>query len=334
MKKSTAISLGSVALLVVAAAAALIVLHGRERLLLRSPMLAQAPSVITYMEGSVEILPDGAAEWISAAIGDRVREGDRIRTGADGLADIRIHDEGVIRILSGTEAALEVLTIRRQSIGIDRGTLFAKFHRLFDSQELRFRTPEAIAAVRGTELVFRVDDEGTAIEALSGITEVFNPDHPSQRILLAYQKSTRIAPGTPPTDPEDIPGAVALEHRRVFNGINREEVFLISQDILFAADRADILPESLDELDEVAALLALRREKVLIAGHTADVGGTAGQVDLSERRAAAIADELIARGIPARRLSTVGYGGSRPVGDNATAEGRAANRRVEFLVVE
>jgi outer membrane protein OmpA-like peptidoglycan-associated protein len=169
------------------------------------------------------------------------------------------------------------------------------------------------AAVRGTEL-----------NALSGITEIHNLSAPDERILLAFQTSTRIEGSTPPSDPEELKPVMVAQYRREFNGINSREVFLISQDINFEPDSSVILEESLLGLDEVARLLKLRRINILIAG----------QVRLSETRAESIREELISRGISPKRLSTTGFGGSRPVGDSALVEGRALDCRVEFLVVE
>jgi outer membrane protein OmpA-like peptidoglycan-associated protein len=313
-----------------------LVLQAQEVLVLRSPVLTRDPSLFTYLEGQVEVrsATDGTEEWNDAEIGMKLREGDVIRTGINGLADIRIYDDGLMRLMSNTEISLDDATMRHQTVGISRGTLFAKFRLLFDSQELKFITPDAIAAVRGTELVFRVDSSGTEIDALSGITEISNPALPDDRILLAFQSTTSIRASSAPTDPVELSPGQVTSYSRIFNGIHEEEVFLISQDINFQADSATILEESLVELDEVARLLKLRRIDILIAGHTADIGNTSAQFRLSEQRAAAIREELIARGINSKRLSIVGYGGSKPLGDNKTPEGRAANRRVEFLVID
>lgn len=314
-------------------AAAVLLVRG-ELMVLRSPMVTKGPSIITWMEGDVTYLPGDTDSWVTAEVGARLREGDAVRTGPGGTVDIRLYDEGLVRLQSETQILLADLTLKNQTVDILNGTLFARVRLLFESQQLQFRTDNAVASVRGTELIFHVDDSGTRIDALSGITEVINPEFPEQRILLAYQKSTDVLPGTPPSDPVDVPPSRVAADRQVFNGMNADEVFLISHQINFEPNTANILPESVPVLDEVAKKLTLRREKILIVGHTADVGADPGQIRLSEKRAEAIRLELMERGISGRRLTTVGYGGSRPVGDNASFEGRAANRRVEFLVVE
>jgi outer membrane protein OmpA-like peptidoglycan-associated protein len=305
-----------------------------ERLLLRSPMLVQEPTIITYMEGPVETSPGDNRDWIPAEIGMKLKQGSSLRTGEGGLADLRVYSEGVIRLLENTQVDLDSLTLKRQAVRITAGTVFARFRLLFDGQDLMFTTPNTAAAVRGTELVFLVNRDETVIHALSGITEVANVDLPLQPILLAFQSTTTVAGGNPPSDPVELSQAQVENFHREFNGINTREVFLISQSINFEPDSAVIVPGSDAELEKVAKLLSSRRENILIAGHTADVGNTTGQMKLSEERAMSIRDRLITLGVPERRLTTIGYGSSRPVGDNSTREGQAKNRRVEFLVVD
>lgn len=68
-------------------------------------------------------------------------------------------------------------------------------------------------------------------------------------------------------------------------------------------------------------------------GHTDSVGSNADNQMLSEGRAGAVKDNMVGRGIDASRIETEGKGEAAPVADNATEEGRAMNRRVEFVVL-
>ncbi|MFN8545642.1 MAG: OmpA family protein [Candidatus Binatia bacterium] len=70
---------------------------------------------------------------------------------------------------------------------------------------------------------------------------------------------------------------------------------------------------------------------VSVEGHTDAIGSEAYNLKLSERRAAAVRDHLVAHGIAASRIATKGFGKSKPVADNGTEEGRAKNRRVEIM---
>ena len=73
-------------------------------------------------------------------------------------------------------------------------------------------------------------------------------------------------------------------------------------------------------------------EAVIVEGHTDDRGPAAFNQQLSEKRAEAVKAELIANGVDASLIKTVGYGESKPVASNDTREGRAKNRRVEIKV--
>ena len=108
------------------------------------------------------------------------------------------------------------------------------------------------------------------------------------------------------------------------------------QNINFEPDRAIILPNDRGRLDSIArALKQVDEDKTfLVVGHTADVGLPEGQQELSLERAKAVVDEMVDRGLPAGRFIFEGRGGTEPIGDNATAEGRARNRRVEITVLD
>lgn len=123
-------------------------------------------------------------------------------------------------------------------------------------------------------------------------------------------------------------GSVGGELRRTLATTGRARL----NGILFDSDAATIRAESKAVLDEVAALLATEPSwKLLIEGHTDSQSDDAHNQRLSEARAGAVRAELVGRGVDAARLRAVGYGESRPVGDNATDVGRARNRRVELV---
>jgi outer membrane protein OmpA-like peptidoglycan-associated protein/uncharacterized protein YidB (DUF937 family) len=97
-----------------------------------------------------------------------------------------------------------------------------------------------------------------------------------------------------------------------------------------------ISADSLDVLNDAAAALknAPAGTKVEIDGHTDNTGDAAANLKLSEARANAVRGKLVELGVTADMLLAKGYGDTRPVADNATEEGRAKNRRMEFTVVE
>ena len=108
---------------------------------------------------------------------------------------------------------------------------------------------------------------------------------------------------------------------------------IAGQEVQFASAKALILSESDGLLDKLADIIKqCPDEKVEIGGHTDASGSTTYNQALSERRANAVRDALIARGANADNLTSVGYGESRPIADNKTTEGRAKNRRTEFKI--
>jgi OOP family OmpA-OmpF porin len=101
--------------------------------------------------------------------------------------------------------------------------------------------------------------------------------------------------------------------------------------IQFETGKDVLLKKSYGVLDEVVTTLKNNPEYSLtISGHTDNVGDDAGNQILSERRAKVCYDYLIGKGVAAARITTAGYGETRPVADNKTAAGRENNRRVEL----
>lgn len=110
-----------------------------------------------------------------------------------------------------------------------------------------------------------------------------------------------------------------------------EEVARITLNVQFDFDQAVVKPEYFDDIRQVADFLAEHDDVVAtVEGHTDSTGTDEYNQGLSERRAAAVRQVLIERfNVSPARISSVGYGESRPVTSNATSEGRAQNRRVE-----
>ncbi|TMJ77692.1 MAG: OmpA family protein [Alphaproteobacteria bacterium] len=103
--------------------------------------------------------------------------------------------------------------------------------------------------------------------------------------------------------------------------------------IRFEPGRAAIDPDSAGLLDRlVETTLRCPTSKIEIAGHTDADGEDAFNQALSEKRAQAVADYLVKAGLSADRFAAIGYGSSQPVATNDTDEGKAQNRRIDFLV--
>jgi outer membrane protein OmpA-like peptidoglycan-associated protein len=110
----------------------------------------------------------------------------------------------------------------------------------------------------------------------------------------------------------------------------------IGQAVYFATN-SDVIQEQSYGLLETVARTMVRRVDILIVrveGHTDDRGSDSANLDLSTRRAASVMQFLIGEGVEPERLVSAGFGESQPIDTNATNEGRANNRRVEFVIVE
>jgi OmpA-OmpF porin, OOP family len=114
----------------------------------------------------------------------------------------------------------------------------------------------------------------------------------------------------------------------LFEGAKKE---LVLEGVNFETNKAVLTPDSLGVLDRVAASLHDWPDvRVEIGGHTDSQGSASYNLKLSEKRAQAVKDYLVGKGIDASRMTVKGYGMKKPIADNKTKEGRAKNRRVEL----
>jgi OOP family OmpA-OmpF porin len=128
-------------------------------------------------------------------------------------------------------------------------------------------------------------------------------------------------PAPPPAAPAPAPRAPASVRAAV----------VIQADALFDFDKSVVRPDGRKSIDEaVAKLQGADLEMVIATGHTDSIGTEAYNQKLSERRAQAVKDYLVSKGIPASKITTIGKGESQPVATNKTAEGRQKNRRVDI----
>ena len=114
---------------------------------------------------------------------------------------------------------------------------------------------------------------------------------------------------------------------------DRGMVVSFQGDALFKTAEWTLRPEAMAKLAQIADSLRQQERKIVVEGNTDNQGGvTPYNQDLSEKRAAAVRDFLISKGMPQDLISSVGYGATRPVAENTTIEGRAANRRVDIII--
>jgi len=157
-----------------------------------------------------------------------------------------------------------------------------------------------------------------------------DPDNDGDGLLDTEDK----CPNEP--GPPDSPQGKGCPRKYSLVKINRDKKRIeIKQKVYFATGKWRILPRSFRLLNQVAQVLRdYPKMKVEIQGHTDSRGSDALNQRLSENRADSVRQYLIDKGIEPDRLKAVGYGEGRPIASNRTRRGRAANRRVEFHILQ
>lgn len=121
--------------------------------------------------------------------------------------------------------------------------------------------------------------------------------------------------------------------KKVPLAILKKDAVVQLQDITFETGKADLKPDSNEELDRLVSLLEGNKTiKVEISAHTDDVGNDDSNLKLSEKRAKTVVDYLTSKGIKADRMTAKGYGETQPLVGNDTDENKAKNRRVQFKI--
>jgi len=128
----------------------------------------------------------------------------------------------------------------------------------------------------------------------------------------------------------------ALQQLQQFAKVKEEQrgtVITLPGGLLFAPGRTDLSPGAQRALEQVVeALQAVPDQHLVVEGHTDAKGGEDTNYELSVLRANAVRDFLSSRGVDRSRIEAVGFGETRPIASNESAEGRATNRRVEIVV--
>lgn len=134
----------------------------------------------------------------------------------------------------------------------------------------------------------------------------------------------------------EIRSADALAELAKLATIREEQrglVVTLSGSILFRSGKSTLLTTAQTKLDQVAnALLSVKSRNLIIEGHTDSQGTKAFNQELSLKRAEAVRDYLVKQGYPADHILALGKGEESPIANNASAEGRANNRRVEIVI--
>jgi outer membrane protein OmpA-like peptidoglycan-associated protein len=201
-------------------------------------------------------------------------------------------------------------------------------HRAYVAQRYADISRELVSEAQAREEVERGEAERNRIIAEARAREAQVAQREAQAAQRAAGEQSQAA---------DAAQARARNLERELEELQAEEtdrgLVLTLGDVLFETGQATLMPGALTTVDRLAQFMGDYPERtVQIEGHTDSAGSDALNQRLSEQRAAAVRDALVARGVDIRRIQTIGYGEARPVASNDTPAGRQQNRRIEVVV--
>ena len=164
---------------------------------------------------------------------------------------------------------------------------------------------------------------GTAVGALAGGTIGYMFDKQEREFKQALADSEA--------------ASIQREQRIIDESKQREQEVLVltfKSDFFFDVDSAVLKPGGYKDIDRAAVVLNRYPDTSLrVEGHTDSTGSEDYNLKLSEKRATAVKNELLAQNLEAARIQTIGFGEAKPVADNNTESGRQLNRRVEIVII-
>lgn len=197
--------------------------------------------------------------------------------------------------------------------------------------QLAEASARALLAQKEKEAAERDAQNYTADQLRTAQKELSSTKHSLEKTQdqLAAEKAAREA--------AEKKAAQALADLQKIAAVKQESrgmVITLSGSVLFSSNESTLLPAAMVKLNEVADALIKGNpdSSITIEGHTDSQGQRQYNMDLAKKRADAVRDQLVSRGVAADRIKAEGVGPDRPIADNKTAEGRANNRRVEIIV--
>lgn len=195
---------------------------------------------------------------------------------------------------------------------------------------------------RTRDLAYVADRKAKMAEALAttavenAVTAKAKKDLEATQAEIAKNASAQLAIEQKARLEAEVIAAAAVADLAKIAAVKEEErglVITLSGSVIFASGKSALLPSAQNQLNQVYDALVTKKErKIIVEGHTDSQGSSSSNLVLSQQRADAVRSFIISRGYPADLIQAQGIGEDRPVADNATAEGRANNRRVEIIV--
>ncbi|WP_291276129.1 OmpA family protein [Flavobacterium sp.] len=165
---------------------------------------------------------------------------------------------------------------------------------------------------------------------------------PAEPVVVAPDTTTKTIVKVAPPAPKDSIKPTITKKDSIPSTAPKQEVFevkkgdkIVLRHVLFVQSKAEFLPESYKELDQLVATLNQQPQITIeVSGHTDNQGNRDLNIELSEERAEKVKDYLVTHGIDGKRINVKGYGPDKPISPNDTEEHRRLNRRVEFEIIQ
>ena len=241
------------------------------------------------------------------------------------------------RDMDAAKKQLDVAEASFEENGDTQGTRDQSYLALRKTEiaEVIARTARSDSATTATVDAMHADEKRTVASTAAALTRSKN-ENATQDVTIANGKIALKDEKARREDAEKRAAQAAADLAK-FATVKQEPrgmVITLSGSVLFASAKSELLPAAQVKLNDVANALIKEDplSKIVVEGHTDSQGAAAYNQDLSQRRAQSVRDYLVSRGIAADRVTSQGFGPSRSIAENNTAEGRANNRRVEIVV--
>lgn len=300
-------------------------------LLAAGPVLAQDPANalarlnerLVAVEANAQYSGLAAYERLQArqALDALARAPGREREAARYVAERRVEAAEIVARTQALQRDVDRLDRERSELMLEASRqeaarARAEAERLRMEAQLQAEETARLRAQAEADALARQDVE-TALEGVSGAQEAKLNAARARELQLARQEAELMARGKLPPSKVDARG----------------EVFTLAGDA-FTSGKATLTPAAANAVRTLSVYLqAIEGGRARVEGHTDSQGSASANRTLSQQRANAVRDALVAAGLPAVRVQALGRGAEQPVGDNRTEAGRAANRRVEVIVL-
>jgi outer membrane protein OmpA-like peptidoglycan-associated protein len=286
---------------------------------------------VNFMFGDCKYKKASDASWKKAYIGLRISKNFEFKTGQRSFLDLLLQEKCAVRIKANSYLNIKEIDPDVIKMQMKSGVLFGKIHKLLKGQELSVKSPTALAAVRGTEFCTEIENGKTTGFCVDGKVEI---SAQNKKTMIAKYLKTSVSQNKAPQPSVKMTQKEIKIIEKEIASIRLEKLLLMTNNLLFKPGKFEVHNNMKPELDKIMKTFKEVKGVIQVVGHTDNTGGAALNKKLSQKRAEAIMQYFITKGMTAHRVQALGMGQSRPAFRNDTAQGRAQNRRVEFVVIK